>query len=416
MIASVPLRPIASSLLRNRVTLTLITLQIALTLALICNALFVIIERMSLMNRPSGMNEVDTFVLSTTSFSENPAISASIKADLLTLRGLAGVKDAAPIVAIPTEGGGWTEDVYRDRNQKNPTSDDVAVYFTDERGLDAYGAHLIAGRNFSPGEIGLRDADNETSQWPSVVIVTRALAEHLFPNETALGKQFDFDKAEPMTIIGIVDRLQASDPHHTNVSGDPDLVEYSVVVPQILYSTTSERYLIRAEPGRRDDVMRTAVDALLKTDRNRTVEHVNAVQDLRKAGYGSDRAMIVILSIVVGCLLVVTGLGIVGLATYWVSQRTKQIGVRRALGATRRDVLAYFMAENMIITSLGLLLGTLFAYALNIALRYAVGEALLPGYYLPAGFAVLFLLGQAAVLGPALSASRIAPATAARTV
>jgi putative ABC transport system permease protein len=118
---------------------------------------------------------------------------------------------------------------------------------------------------------------------------------------------------------------------------------------------------------------------------------------------------------IMGVLLVVTALGVGGLASFWVQQRTKQIGVRRALGATRRDILRYFQVENFLLASGGIVLGMLLAYAGNLLLMNAFELARLPWIYLPAGAALLWLLGQLAVLGPALRAASIPPVVATRS-
>ncbi|HVH33993.1 MAG TPA: FtsX-like permease family protein, partial [Tahibacter sp.] len=109
-------------------------------------------------------------------------------------------------------------------------------------------------------------------------------------------------------------------------------------------------------------------------------------------------------------------LGIVGMASFWVTQRTKQIGTRRALGATRGSILRYFMTENFLITSLGLLLGILLTYGLNYWLMSNYEAQRLPLVYLAGGIVALLLLGQIAVFGPATRASRVPPAVATRSV
>jgi putative ABC transport system permease protein len=113
---------------------------------------------------------------------------------------------------------------------------------------------------------------------------------------------------------------------------------------------------------------------------------------------------------------VITALGIVGLASFWVQQRTRQIGIRRALGATRRDILAYFHTENFILATFGIVLGMGLAYALNLWLMDKYGVPRLPAEFLPIGAVLLWFLGQIAVVGPALRASAIPPAIATRTV
>jgi len=114
-------------------------------------------------------------------------------------------------------------------------------------------------------------------------------------------------------------------------------------------------------------------------------------------------------------LLVVTAVGIVGLTSFWVAQRRRQIGIRRAIGATRGDILRYFQTENFLIASLGIVLGMALAYGLNRLLMAHYELARLPGYYLPVGALVLWVLGQLAVLGPALRAARVPPVVATRS-
>ena len=115
-------------------------------------------------------------------------------------------------------------------------------------------------------------------------------------------------------------------------------------------------------------------------------------------------------------LLVVTALGIVGLASFWVQQRTKQIGVRRALGATRGQILRYFQTENFLLATLGIVIGMMLAYGINQLLMGKYELPRLPALYLPIGAVVLWLLGQVAVFGPARRAAAVPPAVATRTV
>jgi putative ABC transport system permease protein len=126
--------------------------------------------------------------------------------------------------------------------------------------------------------------------------------------------------------------------------------------------------------------------------------------------------MAIILGAVIFALLAVTALGIVGMASFWVAQRTRQIGTRRALGATKFDILRYFQTENFIITTLGLIAGGVLAYGLSLWLMQQYQSPRLPWYYVPVGFVCLWLLGQLAVFGPALRASRVPPAVATRSV
>ncbi len=113
-------------------------------------------------------------------------------------------------------------------------------------------------------------------------------------------------------------------------------------------------------------------------------------------------------------LLFVTALGIAGLASFWVQQRRRSIGIRRAIGATRGDIFRYVQTENFLIVSGGIVLGMLLAYALNLLLMSHYELPRLPFLYLPAGAVLLWLLGQGAVLGPALRAAAVPPVVATR--
>jgi putative ABC transport system permease protein len=119
---------------------------------------------------------------------------------------------------------------------------------------------------------------------------------------------------------------------------------------------------------------------------------------------------------IIAALLTITGLGIIGMASFWVTSRTKQIGTRRALGATRANIVRYFLVENFLITGLGLIAGCVLAIGLNIYLVKTLEVAKLPWHYVPIGAAVMWVLGQLAALGPATRASRVSPATATRSV
>lgn len=123
-----------------------------------------------------------------------------------------------------------------------------------------------------------------------------------------------------------------------------------------------------------------------------------------------------VLKTLIICLTVVTALGIVGQASFSVNRRRKQIGTRRALGARKIDILRYFMLENFLITSIGVLVGAGMTIGLNILLVDALNLPRIDWFYIPAGMLILFLIGQLAVYGPAKRACKISPALATRSV
>ena len=143
------IRPIISALMRSKVALILIGLQIALTLAIVCNALFIISQRIETMGRPSGMNEADTFMITSNGFGANFNTQNAFVEDLALIRNLPGVVDASPINTVPMSDSGWSEAISMAPGQKVATTG-AAIYFVDEHGINTYDVHLVAGRNFKP--------------------------------------------------------------------------------------------------------------------------------------------------------------------------------------------------------------------------------------------------------------------------
>jgi putative ABC transport system permease protein len=408
------IRPIISALMRSKVALILIGLQIALTLAIVCNSLFIISQRIEKAGRPSGMNEADTFMVSSSGFGNNFHVKNAITEDLALLRSLPGVAAATATNSVPMSNSGWSEALFLNTEQKILTTAG-AYYFMDDRGIDAFGLKLVAGRNFKPEEITVRDRDSDG--WTSSLIVSKALAEKLFPGQDAIGKQVYLDqKKAPRTLIGVVERMQVPWPGGFVINGDQNSAEYSILVPQFLAGGNDSKYLIRAEHGRRDELMKTAESKLVESNHNRIVRSMKSMEKVRSDCYRRDRAMMIILGIVIMSLLTITALGIVGMASFWVTQRTKQIGTRRALGATKFDILRYFLTENFLITSGGLILGAVLAYGFSFWLMTHYQAKLLPWHYVPIGFLCLWALGQLAVLGPATRATKVSPAVATRSV
>ena len=148
---------------------------------------------------------------------------------------------------------------------------------------------------------------------------------------------------------------------------------------------------------------------------NRTFR-VRTIPDVKRRFLGSQTLMVRLLSLVIVVLVFVTALGIMGLTSFSVAERTRQIGTRRALGAGRADILRHFLLENWITTTVGIVLGVGLAVALNLTLlREVDGPKITPGL-LAIGAVLLWTAGLLATLWPALRGARVAPAEATRNI
>ena len=126
--------------------------------------------------------------------------------------------------------------------------------------------------------------------------------------------------------------------------------------------------------------------------------------------------MSIVLAVVVAALFIVAGLGIVSLASFYVTQRVRQIGTRRALGATRFDILTYFLLENWIITTNGVVFGSLLSVGFSYWLTTSFDLPILAWYYVVGGILAVWFLGLIAVAKPARTASLVSPAVATRNL
>jgi putative ABC transport system permease protein len=400
--------PIFRALTRNKLGALLIALQIALTLAIVTNAAFIIQERAGNIARPSGLDEANTAIFITNLFDSNVDQRQLYRDDLAALRAIPGVVAASPAQSVPISGSGWGEDLYNNPEAQSNESINFGNFMVDEHGLETFGLELTSGRNFRPEEVVVRSF--EDISMPEILIVSQALADELFPDGDALGKTvWDEPNGErPMRIVGIYKHMQNAWPTSENVNN-------TALLPSLAMFGGEMMYVVRSEPGSRDRVMAAAEEYLSK-NRSRIVDIVRSYDEQKKRTYSGDIAMVKLLTAVIAVLAGVTGLGIVGLAWFSVTQRRKQIGTRRALGATRFDIVRYFMVENWLITSAGLAVGIVGAVGLNWFLdtQYSVGRV--PLWYLPVGMVALWALGQLAVLLPARRAANIPPALATRSV
>lgn len=402
--------PILSAMRRNKVGAVLIGLQMAVTLAILCNGLFIVKQRLSLSTVPSGLDEANVFALTNQWVGNPPDLKARIQADLAALRSLPGVVAAIATNSYPMSGSGSSEGVKLDPDQQEATAP-TALYFSDEQGLQAMGVKLIAGRNFNADEV-FDKAGLDIQVPPSAAIITRAFAEKLFPGQNALGKSIyvQFQK-HTVPIIVIVDRLQI--PWVGGETWASAFQQYSTIEPFRFY-TSYIHYVIRTRPGQLAAVVKSAQARLYELSRERVLEKAVPMLEARKTAYQDDRGLAIILIVVCLSLLAVTAFGIVGLTSYWVAQRRRQIGIRRALGATRNAIVRYFQTENFMIAASAAAVGVALAVALNLWMVSSFSMARLDTAYTLIGAAVVLLLGQAAVLWPAIKAASIPPALATR--
>jgi putative ABC transport system permease protein len=399
------IRPILSALLRNKTGAVLVAIQIALTLAVVVNATYIIMQRIEKIGRPTGIDEPNIFLVNTQNYSKDFPYESTIREDLAYLNSLPGVIAATSINAIPLSGGGSSTEYY---NQPGGKGDKIpGNYFeVNERGIDALGVRLDSGRGFSASVI--RPPVRITSDFVPEVVMTRVMAKQLYPDKEPLGQTVYSSLGQPARIVGIIENMHGSWPDWDKVS--------NVVLHPVINCCDDISYLVRTKPGERDRLMKVVEDKIASSKPGRVVNSVRTLDFYKKRSYDDDRHMAIYLLVVIVLLISVASLGIFGLATFNVQSRTKQIGTRRAIGARRADIVQYFLVENWLITTAGVVAGCMLALAVGYWLHVNFELPLLKLYYLAGGVLGLWLLGLVATLVPARRAALVPPAVATRTV
>lgn len=399
-------RPIVSALLRNRTGAILVALQMALALGVLVNAVYVVKQRVDKVSRVTGMDDANMFVVTNSGFGRNYNHEATMREDVEYLRSLPGVVGATATSWIPLSGGGSSTSYAIKPDAKPSESESTGYLHTDEGVLDALGLKLVAGRGFRREEI-LPPTDGDA--FVPQMIMTKAYAKSLFGTENAVGRTVYDGQNRTAVVIGIVDRMQAA-----WVNWDD--LEHVVLQPRLPSYGNGNHYIVRTVPGERDNVMRIVEEKLSASNPERMIEYVRAFEFYKNRSYRTDRNTSIFLVSVTALLLAVAALGIFGLATFNVSTRTKQIGTRRAIGARKGDIVRYFMVENWLITTAGVVAGCAFALGVGYWLSLEYELPRLDLYYLVAGVLAIWALGLAAVWQPARRAAAVSPAVATRTV
>lgn len=410
------IRALLSALWRNKTGPLLVAAQVALTLAVVVNMAYIVQQKLADANKPTGMSFSDSFWILAKANTSDYNYPAAVKADLAYLNSLPGVVAASTVNNIPQTYDNSDLPFAADpQTLLNPNGGVVGtLYFGTEKLIDTLGLKLVAGRNFQANTVMPPGSDfvAAMASWAPEMIVTQAFAKKLFPNGDALGKTvYAGIINKSAVIVGIVDLMRANP-----VPSQYDQFATQVVILPIIAPGPDAQYIVRAQPGRRDALMAEVDKNFADLQPGRFVERMQAYDRTFEYARQGYRASAIILSVATLFVVMVTVVGIVGLAAFNVASRTKQLGTRRAIGARKYHILRYFLVENWIITTGGVVLGCLLALAAGVQLSHMYFIPQLPLYYLVGGVLLLWIVGVLAVLIPALRAASISPAVATRTV
>lgn len=378
-------------------------LQVALTLAIVSNAAYIINERLELMQRNSGLDESQLFSFSIFTFDKAVDVRQQLELDEDMLRAIPGVNDAVVINQVPLTGAGDSSGYRAQIAESGAKIVEAGAFRADAHVLKTLGLTVIEGRDFTQDDVIYATGDSQ----PNTVIITKAMADELFPDGNAVGKDiYQFD--QPIRIIGIIKHMQGS-------WLDSSYVNNNIFIP-VVHPNAFKRILINADKTAMDRIMSNISERMLALNKGRVVmEPIKLTEHLRDQ-YQSDNLMVNMLIIIISIILFITALGVAGMAIFNVNRRKRQIGTRRALGASQKNIVTHFMIENFLMTAIGIIIGVVLSVFLNGYLMEYFSSSRIAISYIIATTIGLVLLGQLAVLFPAQSAASISPAIATRSV
>lgn len=399
-----PIGPILRSMKYNRTRFALIVLEIAITLAIVTNCVNMIMAERTKLEKQSGFDDDNLLFVSNSPFApefrDTSYVENVVNADLRAIKAMPGVKAAAATYFLPWQGGGssgvWKTEGYEGKFQ-------AQLYAARGGIVDVIDAKIVQGRDFAE-----KDTPADPTEPTKVTIISSALAKKLWGDANPIGRIITSgDGDRPRQVIGVIDDFY--NPYSWNIG------EYVLFTPGRAYDGGGSSYLIRTEPGAMKQVAANIEGTLLGVNRGRVFRQL-LISDVKDNFFSGGRLVIRAMTAVIVVLVFVTALGILGITSLAVAERTKQIGTRRALGATKGDILKHFLTENWIVTTAGLILGVAATYALNYFLVSQFTDTKMPWYLVGIGMVLLWLNGLIATIPPAMRASSVSPAIATRSV
>jgi putative ABC transport system permease protein len=400
---------------RQRVRSGLVVAQVALALLLLAGAGLTLKSFRNAQNTPLGFNPANILVadvlLPKARYDTDEKVAHFNDQLVERIRALPGVEAAALGSNIPFDDNEWDSSFHLTGTPPYPPGErpeaEINVVTPDYFRL--MGMPLLHGRAFT--------ADDRAGR-PRSVIIDETLAQKYFPGKDPIGQQIDDNRSDeknppPLTIVGVVPRTRNEAPGEDNVE-QYHWPQMTFAVDQV--PNRGNMLLVRVKSGNPLALVPAIKRELQALDPDQAFAHISTMESNIANSLGSRRMMMSLLAAFAGIALLLASVGLYGVMALTVTQRTRELGIRLALGAQRADVFRLVLSQGMLLVLAGLIIGLLGVVGAGRGLQsvlYGVG-----GFDGPALSFALFALAVVALIAcwlPALRATRVDPITAIRT-
>jgi putative ABC transport system permease protein len=392
----------------NRVRSLLVVSEIALSLVLLIGAGLMIRSFARLMNVNPGFNPQNVFTmqifLPQSKYSEGRDRAAFFKQVINRVEAIPGVETAGAITHLPLSG---MEESGNFSIEGRPSEDPSGGFATvDIRAISSnyfrsMGIPILIGRDFA-------QQDNEQSV--PVAIISESMAARYFAGEDPIGKRIKRGSANSdqawAEIVGI-----AADVKHSALEKQSRPHLYFLY----LQNPFSYMTIVARSSSSAENLSAAASKAVWDTDKDQPVANIKTMERYLSEAVASRRFNMSLLGVFAGVALILAAVGIYGVMSYSIAQRTHEIGIRIALGAARRDVLRLVVGHAMTLAAAGVCIGLAASFALTRVMSSLLFEVTATD---PVTFAAIPLMlagvALAACLIPARRAMRVDPIVALR--
>jgi len=402
------IKALFKSLLLRKFTTGLLILQLAITLGLLVNSAILALDTKGKIAQETGLDNENILIMSihptSGSYRDLDYFRSIATQDMAKLNQLPGVNSVSVTNQLPIRARGMLSSIHDLDNPEQEKTDkylqDIKYILAEENLAEAMGFTVVEGRFLTKDDqldFGSEEKHN--------IVITQSLKRALYGDQSAIGQETNNG-----FIVGVIKDI-ILDP---NLPSDK---QYGMFINTVMeYIFVGRYYVLNVEPGQMANVRSKVSDTVLSVQPERDIFQVFTMEEHLKRFYRDDQGLADLFMLLCGLMLFVTAISSYAYSQFHISRQNKFIGIRRALGARKKDILLYVLTENWLVYTIGCVLGVVVAFGFNILLsqHITLSKPDIMLFLLATG--IIFISGTLATWLPANSTSNISPVIATKTV